>query len=320
MSGRDHQAAATGTAATTAADPPAAAVGHRPPSAHQRSRRARDTLAAIAMLGPAAAVFATFFFYPLYRLVYLSMHQQNRFGTAERSVGFDLYGNDRVQEEFFEGVRVSATYVLYTVPLGIVLGILLAVAANRQLRGIKVFQGIFSSTIASSVAVASVVFFVLINPQVGYFGDVAWLSLRDPDTALRGVALSSVWQNLGLTFVIVLAGLQAIPDEVNEAATLDGYGAVRRFFRITVPLISPTLLFLVVVLVIFGFQAYAQIDILTGGGPAGATETLVFKIFNSQQPIDQGRGAVLSIGLFAITLVVSLSQFLILEKRVHYGS
>jgi sn-glycerol 3-phosphate transport system permease protein len=158
------------------------------------------------------------------------------------------------------------------------------------------------------------------DPQVGYFGDVSWLSLSDPDTALRGVALSSVWQNLGLTFVIVLAGLQAVPEEIYEAATLDGYGPVRRFFRVTLPLISPTLMFLVVVLVIFAFQAFAQIDILTGGGPVGSTETLVWKIFNSQQPIDQGVGAVMAIGLFAITLVVTVVQFVILDRRVHYGN
>ena len=145
-------------------------------------------------------------------------------------------------------------------------------------------------------------------------------SLSDPDTALRGVALSSVWQNLGLTFVIVLAGLQAVPDEVDEAATLDGYGPVRRFFRVTLPLISPTLMFLAVVLVIFALQAFAQADILTQGGPLGSTETLVWKIFNSQQPVDQGTGAVLAIGLFGITLVVSLAQFLILDRRVHYGN
>ena len=167
---------------------------------------------------------------------------------------------------------------------------------------------------------ASVVFFVLINPQVGYFNDVSFISLASPASALRGVALSSVWQNLGLTFIIVLAGLQAIPEEVNEAATLDGYGPVRRFFRITLPLISPTLMFLVVVLVIFAFQAFAQIDILTGGGPAGSTETLVWKIFNSQQPLNQGVGAVMAIGLFVITLVVTLVQFRLLDRRVHYGS
>ncbi|MEJ5255192.1 MAG: sugar ABC transporter permease [Acidimicrobiales bacterium] len=291
-----------------------------PDEVRHLSSRVRETLLAVAFLVPSAVIFGWFFFYPLYRLVYLGLHQQNRFGTAERYVGWSQFTEVLGGENFRSGLKVSATYVLYTVPLGLVLGILLAVAANRRLRGIKIFQTIFASTVASSVAVASVVFFVLINPQAGYFRNVEFLSLSDPDTALRGVALSSVWQNLGLTFIIVLAGLQAVPEEMYEAATLDGYGPVRRFFRVTLPLISPTLMFLVVVLVIFAFQAFAQIDILTAGGPAGSTETLVFKIFNSQQPLSQGEGAVMAIGLFVVTLFVSLAQFLILEKRVHYGS
>lgn len=284
------------------------------------SRRSRDALVGYLLLVPSALVFLTFFFYPLYRLVYLGLHEQNRFGTRERFVGFGQFGEVLTGDEFTEGLRISATYVLFTVPIGLVLGVLLAVAANRHLRGIKIFQTVFSSTVASSVAVASVVFFVLLNPQIGYFSDVGFFSLSDPDTALRGVALSSVWQNLGLTFIIVLAGLQAVPDEVQEAATLDGYGPVRRFFRVTLPLISPTLMFLVVVLVIFALQAFAQSDILTAGGPVGSTETLVYKIFYSQQPQDQNTGSIMALGLFVVTLGVTLAQFLILEKRVHYGN
>ena len=127
------------------------------------------------------------------------------------------------------------------------------------------------------------------------------------------MSLSSIWQNLGLSFVIVLAGLQAIPAEVDEAATLDGYGPVRRFFRITLPLISPVLMFLVVVLVVFALQAFAQIEFLTQGGPARSTETLVFKIFQRQAPDQLGEGAVMSVGLFVVTFVVTLGQFLILD-------
>lgn len=288
------------------------------------AKRVKDLVLAAVVLVPSFAVFAAFFFYPLYRLVYLGAHQQNRFGTAERYLGLDgareRYVEVLTGDEFLEGLTISGRYVLLTVPLGLILGTLLAVAANRRLKGIKIFQTIFASTVATSVAVASVVFFVLINPQAGYFRDVEWLSLADPDTALRGVALSSVWQNLGLSFIIVLAGLQTVPEEIYEAAALDGYGPARRFFRITLPMISPTLMFLLVVLVIFGLQAFAQIDILTGGGPAGATETLVFKIFNSQQPLSQGEGSIMAIGLFGVTLVVTLLQFLILDRRVHYGN
>lgn len=283
------------------------------------SRRIREAFVAYAMLIPSAIIFGAFFFYPLYRLVYLGLHQQNRTGTAERFEGLSQFGEVLTGEQFTDGLRISVTYVALTMPLGLILGVLLALAANRHLRGIKVFRTIFASTVASSVAVASVVFFVLINPQAGYFRDIGFLSLSDPATALRGVALSSVWQNLGLTFIIVLAGLQAVPDEIMEAATLDGYGPFRRFFRITLPLLSPTLMFLAVVLVIFAFQAFAQIDILTAGGPAGSTETLVFKIFNSQQPLSQGAGAVMALGLFVVTLFVALAQFILLDRRVHYG-
>ncbi|MGV3760700.1 MAG: carbohydrate ABC transporter permease [Actinomycetota bacterium] len=283
------------------------------------SRRTREAVLGWCLLAPSAVVFGAFVFYPLYRLVDLGLHEKNRFGTAERYVGLSQYSEVLSGEEFRSGLSVTIRFVLLTVPVGIVLGIVLAVAANRHLRGIKVFQTIFSSTVASSVAVASVIFLVLVNPQIGLFGDVRFLSLAHTDSALRGIALSAVWANLGLTFIIVLAALQAVPEEIDEAAALDGYGPIRKLFRITVPLISPTLLFLVVVLVIIGFQAFGQVEILTGGGPAGATETLVYKIFNKQQPLDQGEGAVMAIGLFGITFVVSLLQIALLERRVHYG-
>lgn len=282
-------------------------------------RRTREALLGWSLLVPSAAVFGAFVFYPLYRLVDLGLHEKNRFGTAERYVGLSQYREVLTGEEFRDGLSVTVRFVLLTVPIGIVLGVVLAVAANRRLRGIKVFQTIFSSTVASSVAVASVIFLVLVNPQIGFFGDVRYLSLAHTDSALRGIALSAVWANLGLTFIIVLAALQAIPEEIDEAAALDGYGPLRKLVRITLPLISPTLLFLVVVLVIFGFQAFGQVEILTGGGPARATETLVYKIFNAQQPLDQGEGAVMAIGLFGITFVVSLLQIGLLERRVHYG-
>jgi sn-glycerol 3-phosphate transport system permease protein len=284
------------------------------------SRRVRDGLVGVLLLVPSAVIFVAFFFYPLYRLLVLGLHQQNRFGTEERYVGWSQYRDVLTGEEFRSGLSHTVTFVLYTVPIGLALGILLAVAANQRLRHIRVFRTIFASTVATSVAVASVVFLVLLNPQIGYFRDVSFFSLTDPDTAMRGVALSSIWQNLGLTFIVVLAALQAVPDELYEASLLDGFGPFRRFFRVTLPLISPTLLFLVVVLVIFGFQAFGQIEILTGGGPAGSTETLVFKIFRDQQPAQLGTGAVMAIGLFAVTMIVTFVQFLLLERRVHYGS
>jgi len=160
------------------------------------------------------------------------------------------------------------------------------------------------------------VFLYFFQPTIGLF-KVDWLT--NPDMAMFAVSLTSVWQNLGLSFVIVLAGLQTIPDEVVEAATLDGYGPTRRLLRITLPLLSPVLLFLLVVLVIHGLQAFAQIDLLTKGGPVQATETLVYKIQRYNRPDNITIGAVYSVGLFFITLAITALQFSILNRRVHYA-
>jgi sn-glycerol 3-phosphate transport system permease protein len=286
--------------------------------------RLREALTAVAFVAPSLVVFVAFFFYPFQQLVLRGLYRNNASGTNLRYVGWEQYGDVLGGDDFRDGLWHSIQFVLFTVPAGLLLGTLLAVAANRRLRGIKVFQAIFSSTIATSTAVASVVFLVLINQQIGvYQGGVPGFGeqavLENPTTAMFGVSLSAVWQNLGLSFVIVLAGLQAIPAEVDEAATLDGYGPVRRFFRITLPMLSPVLMFLIVVLVVFGLQAFAQVEFLTGGGPAQSTETLVYKIFQRQSPSHLGEGAVLSVGLFAVTFVVTLAQFLLLERRVHYG-
>ncbi|HET6833002.1 MAG TPA: sugar ABC transporter permease [Acidimicrobiales bacterium] len=277
---------------------------------------AKETGIALLLLAPSIAVFVAFFYRPFLNLLNWGTFESRANGAFFEDVGLRQYREQLTSDDFREGLWHSVQFVLYTVPAGLVLGILLAVAAHRRLRGIKAFQAIFSSTLASSVAVTSVIFFYLLNPVVGIF-QVDWLT--NPDWAMFAVSLSSIWQNMGLSFIIVLAGLQNVPDEVVEAATLDGYGPVRRLLRITLPLISPVLLFLLVVLVIFGLQAFAQVDILTGGGPAGATETLVFKINRLVRPDNIGIGAVYSVGLFFVTLVVTAAQFVILERRVHYA-
>jgi sn-glycerol 3-phosphate transport system permease protein len=277
---------------------------------------AKEIAIAVALLVPSIAVFVAFFYRPFLNLLYWGTFESRANGAFFERVGLRQYREELTSSDFREGLWHSVQFVLYTVPAGLILGILLAVAAHRRLRGIKAFQAIFSSTLASSTAVTSVIFLYLLHPVVGVFR-VDWLT--NPDRAMFAVSLSSIWQNMGLSFIIVLAGLQNVPDEVMEAATLDGYGPVRRLVRITLPLISPVLMFLLVVLVIFGLQAFAQVDILTGGGPAGVTETLVFKINRLVRPDTIGIGAVYAVGLFFITLAVTAVQFVLLERRVHYA-
>ncbi len=284
----------------------------------KRSRR--SGWIAYLMLAPSLVIFAIFAFWPFYQLIHDSLYKKKLNGINETYVGASQLTKNLTSSEFGQGVRISALFLVYTVPLGLILGVIMAVAVHRKMAGVRIFQTIFSSTIASSVAVSSVIFLTLVNPKIGYFKDVRWLSLEHSDSALLAVSLSSVWQNLGLTFVIVLAGLQAISEDLIEASLIDGYSTLRRFFRIIVPLLSPTLMFLTVVLAIHAFQAYAPMEVLTGGGPAGTTESLLFKITKLQGPTDRATGAAFSLGLFGITVVVSGLQYQLLNRRVQYGN
>lgn len=283
-------------------------------------RKLRQWGLAYVLLLPSLVVFAVFAYLPLYRLVHFAIYQRSsRLGGGERYVGFGAMWDVLRGDEFLQGTWITLKYLVFTVPAGVVFGVLLAMVAHRRLKGIKIFQTIFSSTVASSVAVSSVVFLTLVNEQIGLLRHVSWLSLKGPDSALFAAALSSVWQNLGLTFVIVLAALQTVPEEMIEAAHLDGFGAVRRFFRVIAPVISPALFFLAIVLVVYGFQAYAQIELITGGGPLRQTETLLYRITRLQKNTDLQVGASMSLGLFGLTFLVALAQFWLLERRVSYG-
>ncbi len=136
--------------------------------------------------------------------------------------------------------------------------------------------------------------------------------------------MSSVWASLGFTFILVTAGLQGIPDELNEAAAIDGANGTVRFWRITLPLLGPTLLFVVIVLSARAFQAYGEVDLLTDGGPRpeNPTTTLTYLTYGSQSIIanDDGLQAATAVLLFVVMLAISLLQLRGIGKRVHYGS
>ncbi len=288
-------------------------------------RRVRETGLAYLLLLPSLVIFAVFIFYPFFRNFYLGFYKTPPFpGLPRHYVGFDQYRDVLTSSDFVDSLKTTVGFALLTVPTGIALGLVLAVLAHQQLRGIGIYRTIFSSTVATSVAVASVIFGTLFNPIVGL---LPWLGvnptppiLDNPDLALYAVALITVWQTLGLTFILMSAGLQAIPDELHEAAAVDGAGPTRRFWRVTLPLLSPTIFFAVVVGSIFAFQTFGQIDILTQGGPLKRTNVLTYFVYTTlRQENNDGKAAVLAVALFAITLVLTLIQMRILERRVQYG-
>lgn len=287
--------------------------------------RRRDSLLAWAMLAPSLLVFGAFVGYPLVRTIWLGLFLQDPFGRHRRWVGMEQYVDVVSSGDFAHSLRVTLLFAIYTVPLSLLLGLGLAVLADRHLPGMRIFRTIFASTVATSVAVASMLWLVLLEPSSGLinqFLDALGLDrvdlLNDPDTALAAVAATTVWQNLGIVFVVTLAAMQSIPAELYESAEVDGHGAWSRLVHVTIPLLGPQFLFLSVVLTINAFQTFGQIDLLTEGGPQNATNVVVYSIVQTL-PLDQGAASAQAVVLFLLIAALSVVQFRWLDRRVHYA-
>ena len=314
----------------TAAGPPAgpAAPERTAPDRHGlRSRLRKEAALAYLLLLPALVLFGAFSFYPFLRNFKLMLYETPPVpGLPAHYVGLHQIIPTLTSTQFTQSLVTTIVFVILVVPISLLLGLALAVAAHRKLKGMAVYRVIFSSTVVSSVAVASVVFGTLLNPVVGL---LPWLginptppALESTTWALPSVALITIWQFLGLSFIIMSAGLQSVPDELLEAARIDGAGSWTRFWRMTVPLLSPTIFFAVVVSTIYAFQAFGAVDILIGPQNAARlhTNVLIYNILNTLQ-IDSnpGTAAIMASALFLIILGLTLLQLRFLERRVSYA-
>ena len=313
--------------ATTAPPLPSRPVDLQPGQRRRISRRHREWGLAYLLLLPALVIFGIFTFYPFLKNFKLALYQNPPYpGLPSHYVGLQQVQSVLSSTEFHQSLVSTLVYVVMVVPVGLLGGLLLALAAHRAIRGTSVYRLIFSSTVVTSVAVAAVVFGTLMDPVVGL---LPWLGfdphpaiLGNPTWALPAVALIAVWQFLGLSFIIMTAGLQSLPDEILEAARLDGAGAWTMFWRVTIPLLSPTLFFGLVVGTIYAFQSFGQIDILIGPANSQFTHTnvLLYYVYQALSiQNDPGVAAVLSIVLFTILLVFTMAQLRYLERRVTYA-
>ncbi len=268
-----------------------------------------------------------FVIYPAIYSVCLSLQHVDPFTQRSFFAGFENYTELFTSSEYWESVSTSFFFMLYTVIPSIVFSLLIALAldTNPFIRGF--FRTLFMMPVAVSTAMAAMLWVFLYNPTAGYLNYLLavigidgpnWLS--DPHWALVAVAIATIWKELGFNIIFFLAGLAGVPNELREAATLDGANAWQRFRHVVLPILSPTLFFVGVVSVIHSFESFGQIHILTKGGPAGSTSVLVYSLYRDAfENFRTGYASAQAVVLFGILLLFTVVQFRVAKKRVHYG-
>ncbi len=300
--------------------------------AARRRQQWRNFAIALLYMSPAIFFLIAFTYIPFFRSIWLSFFVTNPQGDTARFNGvkyytriFNLDGSGRT--EYLESIRTTIKFALMVVPLGVVSALALALLATIKLKAIGFFRTIFTSSIAISVASASVIWALIYSPTIQatqWIIDALHLSsnslLQNASTALWAVAFTTVWTALGFNFIVTLSGIQAIPDDIYESALIDGATNWTSFRFITLPLLSPTLLFLILINTIQSFQAFTQFNVLVGNeGPGGSTNVFVYSIFTAFWKDNRyGFASAMSVVLFLVLLVLTFIQFRLLDRRVHY--
>jgi multiple sugar transport system permease protein len=247
--------------------------------------------------------------------------------TAPKFIGLDNFTALLSDKRFLTAVRNTTFYVVTSVPLGLVLGLGLALALNQRLRGISWIRTAYFLPVVTSTVAISLVWSWIYSPDsgplnnfLGIFGIAAQKWITDPFWAMPSIVVMSVWQGLGVTVIIFLAGLQAIPEEYYDAASVDGAGAWARFRNVTLPLLTPSIFFTGILALIDSFQVFDQVYVLARPGrPTDATVTLVYMIYeNGFQNFKMGYAAAAAWVLFLIVAVLTIVYFRLQNRWVHY--
>lgn len=283
-------------------------------------RRANLTLP-LALLLPYLIAFGLFLAYPILRALYMSFFDWGIFGPNE-FVGLQnyvgLFSEGRFLRAFWTTVLFTALYV----PLTLVVSLVLAVLLNGQMPVLGIFRTVFFMPIVINIAVAAIAIGWIIDPAVGILNRIfaalqlpqqAWLD--HPQWALFAISLVTLWANAGFNIIILLAGLQNIPDELYEAARIDGSSAFQDFLYITVPLLRPILLLITVLSLVLALQVFGEVLLLTEGGPFGSTTVLALLLYEEGfEKFALGRAAAIGVIMTVVIAGLSFLQFRIFRE------
>ncbi len=292
----------------------------------KRIKRSRNMFWFVVFAGPNIALILAFIYYPLFQNIRFSMLDWRLGAATARFVGWDNYKEFFTSPSGVEVWRVTIIFTVVTVAGSMILGLLMALVLNKNLPGRTVARtAIFAPYVLSGVGVGLVWTFIF-DPSLGvmrYFFE--WIGKSSPEwflnptLALTMVIIVYIWKNLGYCAVIFIAGLQSIPEDLMEAANLDGAGPVRRFFNVTLPLLSPTVFFLLIATILGSMQAFDILRIMT---PAGnGTNTIIFEIYLQSFGAYQraGYAAAISVILFIVLFAMTALQIRFVERKVHYA-
>ena len=246
--------------------------------------------------------------------------------TAPQFIGLENYIEMFTSADARNALGHTLLYIVIYLPLVLVLGLGIALLLNRPLRGLQFYRTAFFMPVVSSWVAVSLMWKWLLNPSFGFVNYALGLLhlpqpgwWADPTWAMPAIIIASVWKDLGYVMVFLLAGLQNIGPQYYEAASIDGANAWRRFLSITLPLLSPTIFFVMVISLINSFQVFDQVWVMTGGGPGDASTVIVQQIVdNAFNYSRMGYASTLSWVLFAIIFIITALQFVVQRKWVTY--
>ncbi len=322
-----NRGATVGTAtAPTSPGPARPLPPARRPGPTARARRAKTTTIAYLFLAPSAIPLLAFVVVPMFRAAWASLHTWNLISPMEWT-GFSNYQELFTDKDTLVVFGHTLYYVAGTLPLTFIGGLALALGLNRAFRGRNLLRGVYFLPVVTSWIAVAIVWRWLLNPSVGIVNTVlanfgidgpGWWA--DPAWSMPSIILASAWKDLGYVMVLLLAGLQTIREDLQEAATLDGVGWFSRLRFITLPLLSPQIFFVVIISLINGFQVFDQVYAMTGGGPNGSSEVVVERVYDLTFRYGQaGMASALSMLLFAVILIITMIQIRGERKWVNYA-
>ena len=276
----------------------------------------RDRLVGYTMVAPVVLGSLAFVVLPLVMVVWYSLHEWNVLANTFTFVGAENYQRMVADPGLADALRATVWFSIGLVVVNIALALLLAVLLNQRLPGTTTFRTFFFSPVVVSLVAWTIVWSFLLQADGGINGFLSVLGvegpnwLRRPEAAMAAVIIVQVFKNVGLNMILFLAALQGVPEELQEAARLDGAGAWRRFCSVTLPLISPTVLLVSIITIVGSLEVFAQIDVLTGGGPGSSTTVLVYYLYQQAFRFNEfGYASAIAVLLFVIVLVLTLLQW-----------